>query len=213
MDAATFIANFRLEVNDTEEPHLWPTKLVLHYLDEAQQQFCDKTVGIADSLSPLCTVSASTELVVLSPLIKTIRRATLRQLQRELQLVSVEDARDDGMRLNGPTGVPQYLITGVGRNRAQLWPVPSLSYTLHLDVYRRPLSHIEDVGDELEVDDTFVPTLMHYVLYRAYQRPDVDTVDLRRSGEALALFNAGCKEAQALQSRARTKAGVTQFSW
>ena len=215
MDAATFVTQFRAETRDDADPPLWSDAAIVSYLDEAQKQFCDKTIGIADSVSAVCKVAlpADGEVVNLSPKIKAIRRATLVERQREMCLISVEDARVDGIFMGGPKGEPRHLITGVGGSKAQIAPIPNADYNLHLDVYRFPLADIESVGDDIEVDELFVPILMHYVLFRAYARQDADTIDLRRSQEHLVAFTMGCEAANLTLASRRTKQRIINSSW
>ena len=216
MDGATFIKNFRGETADEVEPYLWKDSLILRYLNEAQYEFCRRTDGIADSVSSVCTVRVKAATAKISPLIKKIRTATMAEPRRLLGVMSVEEARDSGISLANPTtGLPIFMITGVGHGIAQFHPVPAApeEVTVHLDVLRYPLNQIESPGDELELGDEVVPTLMHYVLHRAYARADADTFDRNRSEAALAAFLNGCREAQAAQSRARSKSGAVNFSW
>ena len=216
MDGATFIKNFRGETADEVEPYLWGDSLVLRYLNEAQYEFCRRTDGIADSVSSICTVRVKAATAKISPLIKKIRAATMAEPRRPLGVMSVEGARDSGISLANPTtGLPLSMITGVGPGIAQFHPAPAApeEVTVHLDVLRFPLNQIESPGDELELGDEVAPTLMNYVLHRAYARADADTYDRGRSETALAAFLNGCREAQAAQSRARSKSGTVNFSW
>ena len=216
MDGATFINRFRVETADEVEPFLWKDSAVLQYLSEAQYEFCRRTDGIADSVSSVCTVRVKGATAKVSPLIKKVRAATLAEPRRLLRVMSVEEARDSGISLASPvTGLPLFMVTGVGNGLVQFHPAPAApeEVVVHLDVLRYPLNQVESPGDELELGDEVAPILMHYVLHRAYARPDADTYDRGRSEAALAAFLNGCREAQAAQSRARSKSGAVNFSW
>ena len=52
-----------------------------------------------------------------------------------------------------------------------------LDVTVVLDVMRMPKTQIESPGDETEVNDRHATALMHYALFRAYSRPDPDSMD------------------------------------
>ncbi len=210
MDGAAFTKRFREETMDEAEPFFWADGLVLRYLDEAQVEFCRRTEGIEDSTSSLCTlqVPAGAGTAKLSPKILKVRAAVLDSPSRRLDLLSVEDAR------RTPTvghGVPRALV--IGRGSVQLMPTPTEPCVIRLDVFRLPLAAVEAPGDEAEVDDRHAPTLMHYALYRAYSRPDPDTMDRVKADYFRQLFDAGCAEARKEQGRVRKPNGAAMFSW
>lgn len=84
---------------------------------------------------------------------------------------------------------------------------------LHLDVFRLPLTSIEAPGDETEVDDMHAPALMYGALFRAYSRPDAETMDRTKAEYFRQLFADECTRAAREQGRARKPNGATQFSW
>lgn len=216
MDGATFIKRFREETFDEADPPLWSDSLILRYLDEAQTEFCRSTEGLEDGASSVCRleVSAGTSTPRLSSKILKVRAASLVEPQRQLVVMSVEEARAEGIIFGSARpGAPRLLITGLGGGKVQLFPVPAQDCTIRLDVFRLPLSAIEVISDETEVDDRHAQTLMHYALYRAYSRPDPDTMDRVRADYFLQQFREECARAQREQGRARKPNGVTQFSW
>ena len=216
MDGATFITRFREETMDEAKPPLWSDSLILRYLDEAQVEFCRRTEGIEDSVSSMCTVQVAEgdALVQLNPKIRKIRAATLAGVNRPLDVVTLEDARRNGVPMHSThAGVPHTLVQGVGPAAAQLYPRPAVDVSVHLDVFRLPRTSIASPDDATEVDDRYAPTLMHYALHRAYARPDPDTMDRTRSDMMFERFLEGVKQAQREQNRLRHPAGATIFSW
>jgi hypothetical protein len=206
MDGEAFIEIFREEARDLETPPLWRDELVLRYLHEAQIEFCQLTEGIEDSTSAVCSLAVpeGTPVVALSSKIRKIRAATLAAIDRPLTVLSVEEARREGISLASVhTGVPRVLITGVGPAAAQLYPIPAVDVTIRLDVFRLPLKPIADPSDRLELDDSYVSVLMSGVLYRAYRRPDPDTTNLKLSESYQGLFRSECAAAKAAQGRLR----------
>lgn len=216
MDGATFITRFREETMDEVTPPLWSDSLILRYLDEAQVEFCRRTEGIEDSVSSMCTVQVAEgdALVRLNPKIRKIRAAALVGVNRPLDVVTLEDARRNGVPMHSThTGVPHTLVQGVGPAAAQLYPRPAVDVSVHLDVFRLPRTSVESPDDVTEVDDRYAQTLMHYALHRAYARPDPDTMDRARSEMMLGQFLQGVEQARREQGRLRHPAGVTVFSW
>ena len=92
-------------------------------------------------------------------------------------------------------------------------PAAERDVVLKLDVMRLPLAPIESSGDEVEVDAMYDGTLMHYALYRAYSRPDPDSMDRVRADYFLQAFERACAMANREQGRARKGGGKTLFSW
>lgn len=212
MDGATFIKRFREETVDEAQPYLWSDALILRYLDEVQTDFCRRTEGIEDSVSSVCSVAvpAGTAVVRLNPKIRKVRAARLAGYAWPLDITSVEEARQNNATASG---VPRTLVLGLGGGKALLAPTPATSVVLHLDVFRLPLTSIEAPGDETEVDDMHASTLMYGALFRAYSRPDVETMDRTKAEYFRQLFADECTRAAREQGRARKPNGATQFSW
>ncbi len=221
MNGAAFIKAFREETVDEAQPPLWSDPLILRYLDEAQTTFCQMTEGIEDSLSSVCTVvQAEGEAQVrLSSKIQKLRAASVDYSgqpghARTLELMSLEEARQNGVPLvSTARGMPRALIQGLGKGYAQLYPAPAQDITLRLDVFRLPLKPIDSPASVLEVPDKHAPALMLYALYRAYSRPDPDTMDRTRADYFHERFVTACDTARREQGRARKPNGATQFSW
>lgn len=212
MDGAAFIKNFREETMDEATPHLWSDALVLRYLDEAQVAFCRQTEGIADRL--LLTIPALSPMLVLSPKVRKVRAATLVRGGREIDLLSVEQARAQGILPGAEgTGTPRALVMGAVKNRLQVYPAPVADESVLLDVFRLPNTTITAPGDELEVGDEYATDLMLFALSRAYARPDPDTMDRTRSEAFREAFDVACTRASREQGRARKPNGATMFSW
>lgn len=212
MDGATFIKRFREETVDEAQPYLWSDALILRYLDEAQTDFCRRTEGIEDSASSVCSVAvpAGTAVVKLDPKIRKVRAARLAGHTLPLDITSVEEARQNNATASG---APRTLVLGLGGGKALLAPTPATSVVLHLDVFRLPLTSIEAPGDETEVDDMHASALMYGALFRAYSRPDVETMDRTKAEYFRQLFADECARAAREQGRARKPNGATQFSW
>lgn len=209
MDGRTFIGQFREETMDEAEGHLWSDQLILRYFSEAQIAFCRQTEGIPDRL--VVPVAAQSSVLRLDPRILKIRSATLESRPQErLTIQSVEEA---GPVDDSAPGIPRFIVTGLNKGRAEVRPAPSEDVRVVLDVFRLPKQDISGPDDECEVDDLHVPTLMHYALYRAYSRPDPDTMDRVRSQYFREQFDAACVRATREQGRARKPNHVTIFSW
>ena len=212
MDGATFIKRFREETMDEQLPYLWSDSLILRYLDEAQTEFCRRTEGIEDSTSSICTINvpAGADSVTVSPKILKVRSVTIADTGRALEISSIEAERG-GFHLFA--GDPRTIVLKLNAREALIMPAAKRDIGLKLDVMRLPLNPIESPGDEVELDAMYDGTLMHYALYRAYSRPDPDSMDRVRADYFLQAFERACVMASREQGRARKGGGKTLFSW
>lgn len=197
---------------DEQLPYLWSDSLILRYLDEAQTEFCRRTEGIEDSTSSICTINvpAGADSVAISPKILKVRSVTIADTGRAVEVSSIEAERGHA-RL--PAGEPRTIILKLNAHKALIMPAAERDVVLNLDVMRLPLTPIESPGDEVEVDAMYDGTLMHYALYRAYSRPDPESMDRTRADYFLQAFERACVMANREQGRARKGGGKTLFSW
>ena len=210
MDGAAYIGMFREETVDEVTPYLWSDELILRYLTEAQTAFCRETEGVEDQL--VVTVAAGSATVRLPAKVRKIRAARLEETPRELELMSVEEVGAEGT-LPVASGVPRVLVMGGRAGMVQVVPVPLEDTRIVLDVFRLPNERIGSTSDELEVDDMYATDLLHYMLYRAYSRPDPDTMDRVRADYFREQFDLSVLRARREQGRRRKPNGATQFSW
>lgn len=212
MDGAAFIKRFREETMDEQLPYLWSDSLVLRYLDEAQTEFCRRTEGIEDSTSSICTINvpAGADSVAISPKILKVRSVTIADAGRRLEISSIEAERGYA---HLPAGEPRTIVLKLNAHEALIMPPAKRDVVLKLDVMRLPLNPIESPADEVELDAMYDGTLMHYALYRAYSRPDPESMDRTRADYFLQAFEHACVKASREQGRARKGGGTTLFSW
>ena len=212
MDGATFIKRFREETMDEQLPYLWSDSLILRYLDEAQTEFCRRTEGIEDSTSSICAINvpAGADSVAISPKILKVRSVTVADTGRALEISSIEAERDHA---HLPAGEPRTIVLKLNARKALIMPAAERDVVLKLDVMRLPLTPIESPVDEVELDGMYDGTLMHYALYRAYSRPDPESMDRTRADYFLQTFERECARASREQGRARKGGGTTSFSW
>jgi hypothetical protein len=205
-----------VEDTDTNDP-LWSTLEVYNYLDEAQKEFARKTDYFSDaSTASVCTsaVTADDPWVALSPLITKIRAAHL--VNTGGKLTPVTFAQMEGMPntsnaynpsnsfFNGAynpsnsfsngayswmtsTGVPQYIVTDMEKDKGRLAATPTTDDTVSLQVYRLPLEDIVVGSLSLEITETdYQRKLIPYMKFMAYSKNDVDTMELTLADRSLA---------------------------
>ena len=213
MDTTELLNLFRVELRDQEQPYLYADETIYAYINAAQVEFCRLTEGIEDGRSFKLNIAPGTEWYPINKRILKLRKAYRADTGRPVEILNQERTEQRGVRFDGRTGPLKALVAGIEKSTLRAWPIPDETVEVVLDVFRLPKQDISGPDDECEVDDLHVPTLMHYALYRAYSRPDPDTMDRVRSQYFREQFDAACVRATREQGRARKPNHVTVFSW
>lgn len=188
MDRDGLIAQFRREADDKVLPYLWSDDDVIAWLDEAEQE-----AAIRAHLLPEKTDAAICQVAVTAD----VASYSLHTSVLDISYARFETAGGDKMRLQvvSPDGMdtiwacwrdaisdrPRYLIQD--EQTATLVPTPSESGTLQLEVHRLPLESIESRGAP-EIGLAHHRHLVNWVLFKAFSKPDAETIDPARAAKA-----------------------------
>lgn len=178
------IARFRATTCDVTVPYLFADADVILWLDEAQEQACirGRLLRVADEPA-MCQIqlepgravyplhSALYELINLAYRADGSRRLELRLVSPEWLDDRVRDWRD-------LSGTPQYVIQN--DTSLRLAPTPDESGMLLIEGYRLAET-LSDAQQIPEINRAHHVALIDWALYRAYSRPDSDTLDLERA--------------------------------
>lgn len=187
------IAKFRSEADDATAPYLWSDEEVTAWLDEAEQEAAIRAGLLPEKTDPaICqiAVTAGTANYTLHAAVVDIRHARLVAAgvthRPRLSVVSPE-AMD---RLNPywrdlEAGIPTMLVQD--EQALTLVPPPADDATLHMEVRRIPVDSIETRG-EPEIAAAHHRHLVNWVLFKAYSKPDAETIDPQRAAKAEKLF-------------------------
>lgn len=195
MRAKDLIDLFRAELADTAEPYLWEAKELVHYLNLAVQEACERALLIEDrSTASVCqfqTVLGVDTYELHESLIK-IKRITM--AGRLLEETSV-DALDTQFRnWEQQTGQPRYYIyegaQGAGKPKVRLVPTPSAQVPVQMTVYRGALRPICEgtLNAEPEIPRNLHDGLKHWVYRCALMKNDADTQDSMSASGHEAIF-------------------------
>lgn len=178
------IARFRAATCDVAAPFLFADADVTLWLDEAQEQACirGRLLHAADEpamchiqLEPGRAVyplhSALYELTHLAHRADGGRRLELRLVSPGWLDDRVRDWRD-------LSGTPQYVIQN--DTSLRLVPAPDEPGMLLIEGYRLAET-LNDAQQSPEINRAHHVALIDWALYRAYSRPDSDTMDLERA--------------------------------
>lgn len=196
---AQLLAQLRLDLEDPELPgtgatpdsdSLWSNAELLHYIDEAQKVFAEKTWCLPDATNFTSKISVGQKWVERDPLIVRIRSGWLQTAGREItptNLVDIErgySSNDYGLSSSNAwrtaTGTPCKVVEDIDVGNSRLVPIPTAADTIEWAVYRLPLEVIDSTGASLEIDERYHYELLVWAKRLAFMKQDAETQDLTR---------------------------------
>lgn len=207
MTTAEWLATFRSEMSDVQEPYLWSDAEVLGYADDAQKMLCRLTDGIADASSEATQLAyvAGDEWVDLSPLILKIRSSCNAASGAPILVVNQEDMPALGMRFDGRSGPVGSIVVGMEENRARLYPKAVADGAMQLTVFRLPAVTITSVDEPFEVGEQHHRHLLLWAKSLALLKQDAEAFDKSKSVEMSSMFRSYCDEVKKEQGNKRHK--------
>lgn len=173
-------------------------ELLTIYANEAEDEACRRAQLLRDAMSPLCTVAYAVgdAAIALDARIVQVLRAFVDGWPVDVLGVQQMDAQNPAWMATPPTvtaAKPLALVAGMTDGHLHLWPVPSQAGQIKLQVQRLPLKSMR-----LETADTDRPeirpelhrSLVHWMLYRAYNRGDTELFNDGKAAVHLAQFEA-----------------------
>lgn len=205
---------FRDEMNDREMPYLWGDDEFYRHADDAQKMFCRKTDGIADDFTPAVVelaIEPGTDRIALHPSVKLIRSALRTDTGRPVAVRSPEEMPGLGWYFDGRPGTVRALITGGSVNAARVYPVSAETVTVRLNVFRLPITTVNDDDEPFEIDEHHHRHLLLWIKHLAYSKQDAEAFDKTKARDFKADFETYCFEVQAEQRRARHKTRIVAY--
>jgi hypothetical protein len=194
MTLSEIIAQFRVDSYDRKSPYLWTDEEATDYANDAYVEAARRAHFLVDSSSSLTQIPV----VALDPIITIdervifLRRArlTLQSLPLKIYPTRVMDEVMPGWDASTNNSTPTVLIPDWESDKMRLYPTPILNDTLLLTAVREPLEPLVADSDVPEGPPRYHRKFVHWMLYRAYSRPDEETQDLKRADKQLAYFEA-----------------------
>lgn len=193
MKLQDLIARFRREVDDLKDPLSWTDEEVVDYLNDAEEEAAMRARLLYDDYTTALTdtaVTVGTNRYRRDTRLFEIRRAWLHNAadtqRTELKIrsrASLDAACPDWRR---ERGAPEFLV--IDDASLLLSGVHAETYTLRLEGYRlpiRPMALEKRTSDEPEIGQQHHRFLIEWAKYRAYMKPDSET--LNPGGAKLAL--------------------------
>jgi hypothetical protein len=193
MNVGQLKAEFRTDADDQAEPYLWSDPEFLRWLNQAQEEACIRKGLLFEAKRPeICRIAvtvAGGNTYQLNELICEIVNAYLVDASGTRYPLTLTDRVDlDALRprWRETTERPEFIIHR--DNTIQLGSIIDAPYTVWLEVHRLPIKCLKEEADIPEIHQIHHKHLLQWVLHRAYEKPDAETLNPGKSDEALARF-------------------------
>lgn len=199
MELSQLVAQYRADADDLVAPYLSSTVLVRGWINEAEEEaavrgrllFESSNADICQIVVDAAAVTAGTRVYTLHESVFHITRAVFipdgSTTEYELHLTDrvEQDRAYPGWRSR--VDIPRQAIQD--DTKLELGCKPSVAGVIHIECYRTPLVLIEDSATETpEIHRSHHRHLIHWVLHRAYSRPDAEIYDPKRAAREEAMF-------------------------
>ena len=185
---------YRFDAVDTAAPPFVEDPKLIKLFSEAQIEACRRARLIVDSTSSLARVdfAAGDELIPISPLVISIKRARLESVSKPLSWATARemDACFPGWDTNTTRSTPFVLVADYETDALRHYPLPKVDDCLLMTIAREPEDEIASVNDEFEINARYHRGLVEWVKYRVFGSSDTDLYDAKKSQDALGAFVA-----------------------
>jgi len=193
MTLTQLIAAFRTDADDAAAPYLWSDTEVTGWLNEAQDEAAIRGKLIFESSdTQICNISVTALLGSVYATHASIHEIVYASLTDSSGVVTKLELKDrielDRIKPDWRTCTdkPEYLIHQ--DKSIRLAGLINASYTVKLEVHRLPKAVLATGADVPEINSIHHATLVDWALYRAYLKPDSETLSPGKAQDALARF-------------------------
>lgn len=192
MTLAELLQQTRIDLDDTEQDYLWSDAELKRHLNEGYNEAVRRARLIVDaSTSAVCSiaVTAGTASYDLhSSIYRVLEVYGTWDASRPLRKFTTREMELHRRDWRTETGEPSGYILDFETGKLRLNTIPDTNGTLSLRVYRLPLEALSADSDVPVIRADLHEKLIHWVRYKAYLKPDSDTLNKQGSADALALF-------------------------
>jgi len=199
VSAGGVLSAVRSDLFDAVEPYLWSDADLLRYMDEGHRRFLNDTGGVRDSSSPSLTLT-------LAAGSNRIRRPAAIIRLEEIVLVGhhkLHPGKDRAPAVQ-TVGRPRHYFVNEDDKYLVFDHLADQDYQVQLHVLRGAIDTIDSVDADFDVKDEYLPVVAHWVRYRAYGKPDAETMDVRARDAAKAAYDEEVAKAKVAIGKART---------
>ena len=191
MTLEDMIAACRNQTGDTVQPYLWSDLEWALFLNQAENEAVERAQLLLDaSTAEVCQIAvvAGTATYPLHSSIIKIQRAKLALGRAPLAETSIEALDEEG-DWEAQTGTPGCFFQ-TSDSTITLVPIPAVSDTLRLRVYRLPLEPMVVDADTPEIAAKHHYRMLDWALRCAYLKQDAETLDKAKAAEHEGIFTA-----------------------
>lgn len=169
-----------------DEDSLWSNAELLRYIDEAQNEFCERINALPDSTRFVSEITAGDPWVKVDERITLIRKGRLDTLKTTLVPTTLKEVEEGvgerdynntfavGSDWEDRTGNPRHVITDLEAGKGRLVPIPVADDVISWTVYRMPRFSLID-GGQLEIENKYRRGLLLKAKSLAYTKHDTET--------------------------------------
>lgn len=225
------LTRLRLELQDDVEPYFWSDTELIYYIDEGQREFCRPDFcPIRDSKSKEVTeirYKANDYELPLHPsilrILTVIREDSNSNLHKiplitQENVVSLYPARrpDYGTTIDGARALNRAsdqfeVFVDYDEGYLRLSSPALTAGTLLLMVDRLPINDLKQCDDPLEIRKEYVPALIAWAAFRAWNKQDAETFDEQAAQRSYSLFRDHAERARIDQRRRTSQPGTVKY--
>lgn len=185
MSIVALIAEARADLLDDEvAPYLWSDGQLTRFANEAVLEACQRS-PLLTGTSTVAVLVATADYVINSS-IKQINVAKLNLATYPLQQTTdAELSMRIGTNWRTRTGTPSHYVRR--GHKLTLFPIPLVADTLALVTSNLPGTGFDL---DLDLDPAYHKSLLFYVAYKAFMKPDADTYNPVKAADFLKMFEA-----------------------
>lgn len=199
MKVSDYIMQFRVLADDSREPYLWGNDIIALWAQEAYFEMAKLTRCIREkTTSAVCSITISPSIATYTLHPKILDIYSVKHSGRPAPLSKTSEMELDAYWSNWWTRtqpIPDYYLLDSDLTKIQLVPIPDATATgtLSLSVSRLPLiSLFPYSGDRdltpVDFREEWHPYLMYYILFKAYNKDDIETYDPKKAANNYGLF-------------------------
>lgn len=191
MTLGELIAAYRTDADDTANPPFCGDAELTALFNEAEVEACIRARLIFDNSPSRCRISldAGVASYAVNELLHEISYAAATAADGTTYVLTAssryeQDAQSPAWRTEADR--PRAYIHD--DKTLTIAPLPDAAYTLNIEGYRLPTTPMASVADSPEIHAQHHRQLVHWVMYRAYSKPDGETLNKGKAADAEARF-------------------------
>jgi len=199
------------ELDASERLLKWTNSELTLLINEAEKEVAVRTRCLFDALTAeVCTISitATNSNYTQHSSIIEIRQAQLNSNSASLRHLSWKDLEALDSKWEAATGTPVAFLTDYSFNKIKLYPVPTETDTLKLNVYRYPVDEMtwaQRASSEPEVPLHFHKKMLSWAAHLAYMKDEPNTEDTSKSVEYEQKFSREIGPGESAYTQVRKK--------